>query len=172
MPSGEECKYKSYGSFIQHPTCVTFHYMLAFMVRDSPSSPQAAAACNCFFMLPSTSTDRVSICSPRAYHFVYPLNMVDCYFYIIFIVVQEIQKYFSYCICVWAGPDYPIGWIGYSLGREMFRGARETINRLAERRFFGRCTEITHTLPFKRIISVSTNLVCIIEWKFKNKVKM
>jgi hypothetical protein len=54
----------------------------------------------------------------------------------------------------------------------MFGGARETINRLAERRFFGRCTEITLTLPIKRIISVSTDLVCITEWKLKNKVKM
>jgi hypothetical protein len=71
-----------------------------------------------------------------------------------------------------SGPDYPIGWIGYSLGREMFGDARETIKTLAERRFFGRCTEITLTLPIKRIISIYADLVCIIEWKLKNEVKM
>jgi hypothetical protein len=45
----------------------------------------------------------------------------------------------------------------------MFGGARETTKRLAERRFVGRRTEITLTLPIKRIISVSTDLVCITE---------
>jgi hypothetical protein len=45
----------------------------------------------------------------------------------------------------------------------MFGGARETIERLAERRYFGRCTEITLTLQIKRIISISTDLVCITE---------